>query len=114
MVEQTKQSEYLSPSDCVNFQTSSSILCDINFVRKKDIKYANVPCVFDIEASSFYEGEEKRCTMYAWVLGINGRCTRGRTWDEFLELINKIVDKYELSDKRRMIIYVHNLAYELQ
>lgn len=52
--------------------------------------------------------------MYAWVLGINGRCTRGRTWDEFLELINKIVDKYELSDKRRMIIYVHNLAYEFQ
>lgn len=70
--------------------------------------------MFDIEASSFYEGEEKRCTMYAWVFGINGRCTRGRTWDEFLELINKIVDKYDLSDKKRMIVYVHNLSYEFQ
>ena len=74
----------------------------------------NVASVFDIEATSFYLGEEKRCCMYAWVFGINGRCIRGRTWNEFIDVIDTLTKHYELSDKKRLIIYVHNLSYEFQ
>lgn len=71
--------------------------------------------VFDIEATSFYnEYNEKQCTMYAWVFGLNGRCIRGRTWEEFIEVTNQLVKHYNLSVDKRLIIYVHNLAYEFQ
>ena len=91
------------------------ILCDIPFipVRGKG-KISNIPCAFDIEASSFYDGEDKKCCMYAWVFGINGKCILGRTWQEFMGIIDELVKCYDLSLKKRLIIYVHNLSYEFQ
>ena len=92
------------------------LLDEFDFVKNgKKGTVANIPCVFDIEATSFYnEKNEKQATMYAWVLGINGKCIRGRTWSEFLEAYKTIVDYFKLSTKKRIIIYVHNLAYEFQ
>lgn len=111
-----KKSSYCSPINCNHFENDlSDILCDIEFIRKgKTEKIGNVPCVFDIEASSFYKDEEKQCTMYAWVLGINGKCIRGRTWYEFIISLNKITEYYKLNIEKRLIIYVHNLSYEFQ
>ncbi len=105
----------------------------VEFIKKgKQKEYANVACVFDIEASSFYQDSngnvkkvidkdndkdfEKRAIMYAWVFGINGKCIRGRTWEEFKEVLEKVKIFYHLSDKdmKYMIIYVHNLSYEFQ
>lgn len=108
--------KYCLPKDCKHFANSiDDILCDIEFVRKgKKSKIGNIPCVFDIEASSFYEGNEKRATMYAWVFGMNGRCIRGRTWLEFLDVTDRLTSEYNLNKERRLIIYVHNLAYEFQ
>ena len=89
---------------------------DIKFIKSnKKIEYMNVPCSFDTETSSFYtDGGEKRGIVYIWVLGINGKCITGRTYDEFIYTLNRIVEFYELSEKRRMIIYVHNLAFDFQ
>lgn len=80
----------------------------------KKIKYANVPCTIDIETSSFYENGEKRGVMYAFVIGINGKCYIGRTYEELWMSLDRIVDYYQLSDKRRMIFYIHNLSFEFQ
>lgn len=52
--------------------------------------------------------------MYAWVFGFNGRCIRGRTWRELLTTLEFISKKYNLSPKKRLIIYIHNLSYEFQ
>lgn len=111
-----KNSEYNIPNDSVTFSNDIfSILPEDNFVKfKKDQLILNIPCVFDIEVSSFYEGDEKRACMYAWVFGMNGRCIRGRTWYEFLEVIQVLKYKYDLNDKKRIVIYVHNLSYEFQ
>ena len=91
------------------------ILDDIKFTKptcKGSI--SEVACVFDIESTSFYYNDEKRATMYAWVFGINGKCIRGRTWDEFIQVCNILQQEYELSEKKRLIVYVHNLAFEFQ
>ena len=80
----------------------------------KKIKYANVPCAIDIETSSFYENGEKRGVMYAFVIGINGKCYIGRTYEELWMSLDRIVDYYQLSDKKRMIFYIHNLSFEFQ
>ena len=82
--------------------------------NNKKIMFFNVPAAFDIEVSSFYNGEEKCGVMYVWQFGIMNWVTYGRTWAEFkkfMELLGKILG---LSEDRHLIIYVHNLAYEFQ
>lgn len=112
-----KNLSYCSPRNSKVFSNKlSDILCDLTFVHKgKNTEIANVASVFDIEATSFYTtNNEKRCCMYAWVFGLNGRCIRGRTWSEFIEVINELVKEYNLSVNKRLVIYIHNLSYEFQ
>ena len=108
--------EYLQPKNSKSFYNSlNDILCEIEFIKKgKTQLISNVASVFDIEATSFYKDNEKQCCMYAWVFGLNGRCIRGRTWGEFLDVIETLVREYDLNKDKRLIIYVHNLAYEFQ
>lgn len=90
------------------------ILCDIDFIKTKKGQIGNVASVFDIEATSFYDNDIKRACMYAWVFGINGKCIRGRTWEEFILTLEKVSLYYDLNDKKRLIIFIHNLSYEFQ
>lgn len=77
-------------------------------------QFYNIPCSFDIETSSFYDGDEKRAIMYEWTFGICDQVTCGRTWDEFRVLMQAISVIMKLSQKRRLLCYVHNLPYEFQ
>lgn len=92
----------------------------IELVEKDKIWYFNVPASFDIETTSFTfnsstTGEvEKAACMYIWQLGINGAIIYGRTWEEFIEILGQLVDYLNLSARRRLVIYVHNLGYEFQ
>lgn len=38
--------------------------------NNKKIEYINLPCGFDIETTSYKEGETKSAFMYIWALGI--------------------------------------------
>ena len=54
------------------------------------IEYYNIPCSFDIETTSFIdEFGNKSATMYVWQLGLNGCVIVGRTWDEYIQVINR-------------------------
>lgn len=91
------------------------ILCDVEFLRKKkNIKYSNISSVFDIESTSFYENNNKRACMYAWVFGINGKCIRGRTWKEFIDVLKVIIEHYNIDLLNRFVIYIQNLSFEFQ
>lgn len=79
------------------------------------IRYLNTPNAFDIETTSFTdENNKKRATMYIWMMGIDDQIVYGRTWGEFQWFLNTLKQGYELGEHKRMIIYVHNLAYEFQ
>lgn len=80
----------------------------------KKREYINAPAAFDIESTSFYIGENKYANMYIWQFGINGVVTFGRTWEDFAALIDRISEEYELSKDRRLIVYIHNFAFEFQ
>ena len=84
--------------------------------RKKGetFEYINLVASFDIETSSFYEKKEKRAIMYAYGLGIDGKVKIGRTWEEFISDLEVIKKHYNISLKKRLIIYVHNLSFEFQ
>lgn len=91
------------------------LLEDVEFIKSnKKVAYANIPCTIDIETSSFYENGEKRAIMYAFVLGINGKCIIGRYYAELKLILKRIVEHYDLGKDKRMIFYVHNLSYEFQ
>ena len=93
-----------------------SLLKDYKFIKdNKKIEYLNVACSFDIESTSITdECKNKIAFMYAFTLNINGRHIEGRTWDTFIKYLDIIREYYALNDKRRMILYIHNLAYEFQ
>lgn len=94
----------------------SSLFKDIPFIKtSKKIQYANVPAVFDIEVSSFLDEYGAKCAiMYAFVFGVNGKAVIGRSWEEAMLCFTKACEDLDLGEKRRLVIYVHNLAYEFQ
>lgn len=84
---------------------------------KPTITYYNIPAAFDIETSSFYDGdpeepENKRAIMYMWQFGIGGCVTIGRTWDEYIMLMLSLTAILRLNKEKRLAVYVHNLSYE--
>lgn len=91
---------------------------DYEVVRQKKVEYINLPCGFDIETTSTHAGDEqeKAAFMYVWMLGIDHDTPiiYGRTWDEFISMTHVLQAVFNLSVNRRLVIYVHNLAYEFQ
>ena len=88
-------------------------------VEHKKVLFYNIPASFDIETTSFKtkddnEEDVKHACMYIWQFGLNGSVIYGRTWDQFFEFLGILQEELELSNRHRLIIYVHNLAYEFQ
>lgn len=89
-------------------------LVNQRIVSKGKIDYYNIPASFDIETySSYYKGR-KFANMYIWQLGINGSTLYGRTWTEFVRILDDLSKHFETSINKRLIIFVHNLSYEFQ
>ena len=88
--------------------------------NKQGVSFWKIVFAFEIETSSFTgpvtktDHNDKRSVMYIWQLAINGRVIIGREWSEFLDVMQHIVDRLELSKYKRAIVYVHNLAFEFQ
>lgn len=83
-------------------------------IKSKGIEIFNICASFDIETYSFYDHKDKRAAMYVWMFSVNGLCIVGRTWEEFEEMCLKISDILGLYEKKILLVYVHNLAYEFQ
>ena len=79
---------------------------------KNKVKYFNIPCAFDIETTSFFRQSEKVSCMWVWMFSIYGLVIVGRTWEEYIEMMQKIVKILDLSEYKRIIIYVHNLSFD--
>ena len=100
------------------FHSFSELLSlpDLNFTKRnnKGVRYAVNCASFDIETSSFYMDNQKCACMYIWALAIDDFIVVGRTWDEFTCLIDMLVSDNNLDPENRLIVFVHNLAYEFQ
>lgn len=108
------------------FTPESGLIDQVTFLRKisavelpivtnnKRESFYNVPCAFDIEVSSFYNGKSKQACMYIWQFGILNWVTYGRTWDEWVGFMSLLHDVLGLNKNLRLLVYVHNLAYEWQ
>ena len=74
-----------------------------------------VACAFDIETTSYYSAKYDKdlATMYIWQLGLNKDTIIGRTWEEFVELLDLISDHAARFDGT-IICLIQNLSFEFQ
>jgi len=80
---------------------------------KNSVQYVNYACSFDIETTSYIDDKGNKVgIMYIWQMCLNGACIIGRTYEELLSVCNYLKDELCLGDDRRLIIFVHNLAFE--
>lgn len=107
---------YYSVTEAENILKMIREKADIQGSRKR--KYFNISASFDIETTSLYDDEgNKNALMYIWQFGIVDPVTGefyailGRTWKEFLQLLDLIKDIFR-ENKTYFVIYVHNLAFE--
>ena len=87
---------------------------DIEIITHRHKEYLNIPATLDIETSSTYIEGNKFATMYLWGFGVNGSVIIGRTWKELHKFKEALVDYFQLSEKRILYIFIHNLGYEFQ
>lgn len=76
--------------------------------------YCPVVSAFDLESTKIIINNEKIAFMYIWQMGIKDEIFYGRTWDELRECLQKIQKDLELSSKRRLIVFDHNLKFDFQ
>lgn len=82
--------------------------------KKEKVKIEDVILCFDIETTSTKVNEKKIAWMWGWSWAENGEIRLGRTWEEFSQLLNETKKKYGLNEKKKAIIWIHNLKHELQ
>ena len=85
---------------------------DLLVKNNKAVEYYNVPAAFDIETSSFYDNGNKRAIMYHWQFAFGPLATHGRTWKELDLFLSILSHTLSLNENKRLIVYVHNLAFE--
>lgn len=108
------KSQFLDYLKTAVFRRSYQIKYDPEIGKCRKFEFYDIPASFDIETTSFRNQEgEKRACMYLWGFNLNGRSVYGRTWEEFLALLELIHDVLD-TESRTLILYVHNLAYEFQ
>ena len=101
-------------SQLIDFYKEAILDKNVELVRDGDTNYFNIPCSFDIEVSSWKEGDMHLATMYIWQFGLNGSVIYGRTWDEWGQLLEYLQNEMRLTPHQKLVIYVHNLGYEFQ
>lgn len=72
-------------------------------------QYNKQVCAFDIETTALHDLQQS--VMYIWQFAIEDYVIIGRTWEQFKTLVQWL---NALSPKRRIVVYVHNLSYEIQ
>lgn len=90
---------------------------DFTTIRtNKGVTYINLEAGLDIETTSIGEDSDKFAFMYIWMLGIGhqNKVVYGRTWGELQGFIATIIERLELTEDYRLVIYIHNMGYEFQ
>lgn len=99
--------------------------CWVQSSKKRDKKafFCNVAMAFDTETSSFkvLEKDEKgndivlkRACMYLWQFGVCDEVYYGRTYEDLYTFLDSLKKALKLSAKRKIVVYVHNLAFDFQ
>lgn len=83
--------------------------------KNRKHKYCEVIGTFDIETTTYNDGETYKGFMYLWSFTLDGTVCMGRTWEDLKTFLGKVSKTMNLSyDSKRLIIYIFNLPFEYQ
>lgn len=106
--------------DCYTFKDFDWINVSdakLNTKHRKGVKYFKTFCTFDIESTTIIPSNEELPPygfMYHWQMTIGGVPVYGRTWKEWVDLLGRICDWLDTDRDNRLVVYVHNLGFELE
>lgn len=95
---------------------------DVSKLSKKTItrkgkkiphKYLKNIATFDIESTTI-KCERPYGFMYIWTMALDDYSVYGYTWSDFESFLQKLVDYFETTEDKRLIIWVQNLSFEMQ
>lgn len=78
------------------------------YSRKLHTAYVDLTCTLDIETTNTQEDG----FIYSIALCIAGECIVVRYVEDLISILKTMITHFRLSDKRHIVIYVHNLGYE--
>ena len=83
--------------------------------EKFRFNYLKIGCAFDIETTSYYSPKYDKdlACMYIWQLSIDKETVIGRTWEEFIRVIN-MLNEYAEKCEGVILCLVQNLSFEFQ
>ena len=101
------------------FEEVCSKLLSYRYCGNHQTAYISDFGTFDIETTTYVMSiidnePQYNAFMYQWQFCIDNKVIMGRTWDEFLELLEKLRNGLGLSHNHYFVIYVHNLPFEFQ
>ena len=96
----------------------------IHILRKvgedfEKVEYLPLYCGYDVETTTIdtIDGHQSAVYSHALSIATGGYMPpvyvyHGRRWEDYNNIINQLIDTYDLSDTRRIIIWVANLSFE--
>ena len=78
------------------------------FQRGKHVEYIDTTCTFDIETTN----DDADGFAYSFQTCVGGVVVVPRYFEDWAEIVETLCDKWHITDKRKLVVYVHNLGYE--
>ena len=78
---------------------------------KAHYKYATEFIVLDTETA---HKDEETGWVYQWAMKLKNLYLYGRTPEDLLECLRIMAKHYDLNEKRKFVLYIHNAAYDTQ
>ena len=85
------------------------------YSKRSKAYYYDISCALDTETTNYIIDDDHR---YAWIyifqIMIGDTFITCRTFDELADVFTNLKITYGLNEKKRLIVYVHNLPFEFQ
>lgn len=82
--------------------------------RKGDYKLLTEPIFLDTETSWNHDEENPVGWIYQWAIRFGCDTVTGRKPSELITTLKRIASTYEADESNRIIVYCHNLSYDIQ
>ena len=101
------------------YQETCAKLLSYRYCGGHQTAYIGDFATFDIETTTYLVSNVDdepiyNAFMYQWQFCIDDKVIMGRTWDEFLVLLNTLRRDLGLHHSHYLVVYVHNLPFEFQ
>lgn len=101
------------------FEDVATKILSYRYCGHHQVAYLSDFGTFDIETTTYQmsiidDEPQYNAFMYQWQFCIDDKVIMGRTWEEFLDLLELLRKHLGLSHNHYFVIYVHNLPFEFQ